>query len=161
MPLLKKLLITLIFNVLYFLNMRSNFDVRYQIKPNCLNIFIAVFGLAFSPLNSATLRCSSVVTLRYLHYYYVYICNNNFDFPSGLQVTMRRSWPLHHIEEGNPFWIGCVRFYPLQKCRKVKNFEGADSKGCAEFALLVWISVNWSAKHWEGASVPPVLASLL
>ena len=33
----------LIFNVLYFLKMRPNFDVPYQIKPNSQNIFMAVF----------------------------------------------------------------------------------------------------------------------
>ena len=37
------ILITLIFNVLYFVKMRPNFDVQYQIKRNSQNIFIAVF----------------------------------------------------------------------------------------------------------------------
>ena len=36
-------MITLIFNVLYFLKMRSNFDIRYQIKPNRWNIFMDTF----------------------------------------------------------------------------------------------------------------------
>ena len=47
--------------------MRPNFDVQYQIKPNPCKIFMAIFisdlGLAYSPLNSATLSCSSDVTL--------------------------------------------------------------------------------------------------
>ena len=37
------ILITLIFNVLYFLKTQPNFDVQYQIEPNNLNIFMAVF----------------------------------------------------------------------------------------------------------------------
>ena len=36
-------MITLIFNVLYFLKMCPNFNVWYQIKPNCYNIFMAIF----------------------------------------------------------------------------------------------------------------------
>ena len=36
-------MITLIFNVLYFLKMCPNFDVWYQIKPNCWKIFTAIF----------------------------------------------------------------------------------------------------------------------
>ena len=36
-------MITLISNVLYFLKTRPNFDVRYQIKPNHWNIFVAIF----------------------------------------------------------------------------------------------------------------------
>ena len=76
--------------------MESNYYFQQLRGPNFTQMCMipilchVTFGLAFSPLNSATLRCSSVVTLRYLHYYYVYICNNNFDFPSGLQVTMRK-----------------------------------------------------------------------
>ena len=31
------------FNVLYFLKMSPNFDVRFQIKPNCWNISMAAF----------------------------------------------------------------------------------------------------------------------
>ena len=37
------ILITLIFIVLFFLKMLPNFDVRYQIKPDCQNIFKVVF----------------------------------------------------------------------------------------------------------------------
>ena len=62
-----QILITLIFNELYLLKMRPNFDVRYQIKPNWP--FSKTFGLAYSQLNSATLSCSSEVTLIHKHVY--------------------------------------------------------------------------------------------
>ena len=69
------ILIILIFNVLYFLKMRPNFDVRYQIGSTkssqiartFLWPFLLTFGLAYSPLNSATLSCSSEVTLTMVH----------------------------------------------------------------------------------------------
>ena len=45
--------------------MGLNFDLRVSIHPNLGNIFMAnfTFGLAYSPLNSAKLSCSSEVTL--------------------------------------------------------------------------------------------------
>ena len=55
-------MIPLIFNVLYFLKMRPNFDVRYQIKPNCNNIFMAIFIDLWPCLlttNSAKHSCST------------------------------------------------------------------------------------------------------
>ena len=46
--------------------MGPNFDFRVSIHPNPGNIFMAnfTFGLAYSPLNSAKLSCSSEVTLN-------------------------------------------------------------------------------------------------
>ena len=44
----------------------ENFDLHYQIEPNPGNMFMVVFidlWLAYSPLNSAKLNCSSEVTL--------------------------------------------------------------------------------------------------
>ena len=44
--------------------MGTNFDLQVSIHPNPENIFMVVFiGLAYSPLNSAKLSCSSEVTL--------------------------------------------------------------------------------------------------
>ena len=46
--------------------MGPNFDLRVSIHPNPGNVFMAVFidlGLAYLPLNSAKLSCSSEVTL--------------------------------------------------------------------------------------------------
>ena len=47
----------------------TNFDLRFRIEPNLENIhwqFSYTLGLAYSPLNSATLSYSSVVTLMTL-----------------------------------------------------------------------------------------------
>ena len=50
--------------------MRPYFDIGYQIKLNHYNFlwsFSYAFGLAYSPLNSATLSCSSEAILLTLH----------------------------------------------------------------------------------------------
>ena len=61
---------TLIFHVLNFLKMCPNFDFDTklsQVHRTFLWLFSQTFGLAYSPVNSAKLSCSSEVSLGPLH----------------------------------------------------------------------------------------------
>ena len=55
---------TLIFNLLYFLKMCPNFDVRFQIKPNPMAIYIDFWPC----LITTNLSCSSEVFLMILSF---------------------------------------------------------------------------------------------
>ena len=70
------------------------------------------------------------------------ISNNNFDFPSGLQVTMRRFGQYTQNKRGQSVLDWICSILPLTVMPVGKIFGGAGSKGWAESVLLGWNRVN-------------------
>ena len=97
------MLITVILNVsTLLLKMGPNFDLwpSYKSRKHFLAIFIDLFGLAYSPLNSAKLSCSSEVSLIYI-----------------LEWVWKRKWELLSYN------FNLLHNYIYVKCRRQWHFK--------------------------------------
>ena len=94
-------MITLIFNVLYFLKMRPNFDVWYQIKPNCWNIFMAVFIDLWPCLFTTKLSYTQVFKWGHSN---THVYNVKFLPGQASKLQVREDTPLQELPPFRGFW---------------------------------------------------------